>query len=571
MSDPIRYFNRGRLHLRFERPAEAMQDFQRCLELQQQLGQAFHPGAEAELRNLKTEKRVYAKYTPGSRNFKLATIVREDPIRESCVLQFDGYRDTATIPNGQIKRITQCGRLRTPASALAALVAQPPPAFKYCCKCSGSFNSGDGVLCNSTIPEKHFTCKTCFATHVVDECDKFEKITRYHGKIYCYGCYASAGKQARPFEHHDVCKHVNAEVFQHYLDATRKFEIAEMERVTKQTEALKKEALKAEHLEAAKRKAEEAEKRAKEQATKATREAEAQRQRAVRQAAEDRRVSEQARKAVLAAQAEADRAKVEEAAAREALEKSEGQPAVPAYWHNKRSDARVAIIDDSRHMNSIVQQAMVASIAAACNAFACSGCGVLNARVTAVHRVENMNLWRNYQNFRRSLQDRLRENVTAIEQLQPRVAHMLSADRILDASINEFLLFHGTTHETANMIANTGFDERQSRLQGLYGAGTYFADAMCKASQYARESNAQGEYCMLYCRVAMGASFCTHGRHINERRPPANPSDPRGVGIPFDSIFAESGVARQGEQLHNEFVCFRDYQIYPEYIVYFKR
>ena len=31
-----------------------------------------------------------------------------------------------------------------------------------------------------------------------------------------------------------------------------------------------------------------------------------------------------------------------------------------------------------------------------------------------------------------------------------------------------------------------GFDERVARLEGLYGAGSYFADALCKSHQYAQ-------------------------------------------------------------------------------------
>ncbi len=576
IADPIRYFNRGRLHLYFERPAEAMQDFQYCLKLLQRQDLVAHEGCVSELRKLTGGKRVYAQYNPRSK-FKLAMIVKE--VVGGCILQFDGYPDTKPIPDSQIKRIAPCGSLQAPQMARQA--AQTPPQL-YCCKCSQSCRASDGVLCNSVIQEKHFTCNPCFAQHVRKECGRFEKITRLKGKVFCSGCYSSAGKAARPFTNQDICQHADEDLFQFYLDATRTFEIAEMERVKVQeqakTEALRVETSKAAALEAAKARAEQAEKQAMAQAAQAQakaasaeRVAEEQRERARRQAAEDRRAAEQALQAALVAQAQATRAKVEEAAARKALENSEWQLDVPAYWRNKSSDAPVAILDNSRFMVPKIQQAIDASNAAARVHFRCNGCGAHTARVTAVHRVENMSLWRSYQTFRQSLRDRLRQQVTSITQLQAQVAHMLPAERILDPSINEFMLWHGTAHETAAILAQTGFDERMANLKGLYGGGSYFADAMCKSSQYARQPNAQGEYCMLYCRVAMGASFCTGATHENERRPPLNPGDPRGAGATFDSIFAESGVARQKQQLHNEFVCFRDYQIYPEFIVKFKR
>jgi hypothetical protein len=114
-------------------------------------------------------------------------------------------------------------------------------------------------------------------------------------------------------------------------------------------------------------------------------------------------------------------------------------------------------------------------------------------------------------------------------------------------------------------LAESGFDERVASLNGLYGAGSYFADAMCKSHQYAKP-HTNGEYCMLYCRVVMGSPFRTTRQHVGERRPPVNAADPR-PGASFDSIFAQNRVGRQGHQTHNEFVVFRDYQVYPEFIV----
>jgi hypothetical protein len=258
---------------------------------------------------------------------------------------------------------------------------------------------------------------------------------------------------------------------------------------------------------------------------------------------------------------------------------------VPTYWRNTDPEAPVEILDNSRYMIPIIQQAMEKSNHQARRYFKCDCHNRQNAKITAVHRVENMSLWRNYQSCKQNLQHRLRQSATAITQLDAQEysvehahrfqwtrtgRHTLPPGRILDSSVNEFMLWHGTTHQAAETIAQTGFDERRAQRSGLYGCGSYFADAMCKSSQYATE-NDKGEYCMLYCRVAMGAPFCTGTSHQGERHPPENRYDPRGDGATFDSIFAGNGVANRGEQVHNEFVCFRDYQIYPEYIVKFVR
>ena len=37
----------------------------------------------------------------------------------------------------------------------------------------------------------------------------------------------------------------------------------------------------------------------------------------------------------------------------------------------------------------------------------------------------------------------------------------------------------------------------------------------------------------------------------------------------YDSIFAQSGVANNGSQMHNEYVVFNRDQVYPEYLVTF--
>jgi hypothetical protein len=114
------------------------------------------------------------------------------------------------------------------------------------------------------------------------------------------------------------------------------------------------------------------------------------------------------------------------------------------------------------------------------------------------------------------------------------------------------------------VIAEHGFDERMAALTGLYGAGSYFASSACKSHQYSQAHKDSSDFVMLVCRVTMGEPYCTAGRHGNQRRPPDNPATP---GRPFDSIFAENGIANAGAQQHNEYVVFDRLQVYPEFIV----
>ena len=139
---------------------------------------------------------------------------------------------------------------------------------------------------------------------------------------------------------------------------------------------------------------------------------------------------------------------------------------------------------------------------------------------------------------------------------------------VLTEDINEFRLWHGTDAATAKIIASQGFDERVAR-EGLYGAGSYFTDAICKADQYSKRGpNREGERCIMYCRVIMGFSWNTPRRY-HGRRPPLLlecGEDPP----PHDSIYAQGGVANHGNQHHNEYVVFNGHQVYPEYIIWYK-
>jgi hypothetical protein len=238
---------------------------------------------------------------------------------------------------------------------------------------------------------------------------------------------------------------------------------------------------------------------------------------------------------------------------------------VPDNWSNRASggaSARVSC-DNLRIGSELVQRMMRQSIEPGHENGCQRGADLRNFRVTRLERVENVTLWLNYQRQKTALRERMLYHGHAPVQLH---TDHLVGERVVDAEINEFGLWHGTKPEVADILATAGFDERVADLRGLYGAGSYFADTMCKSNQYSTQVNAAGEHCMLYCRVTMGSAFKTAQTHQNLRRPEDNPATP---GAPFDSIFAETGVANRGHQAHNEFVVFRHDQVYPEYIVWY--
>jgi hypothetical protein len=261
--------------------------------------------------------------------------------------------------------------------------------------------------------------------------------------------------------------------------------------------------------------------------------------------------------------------------------------AVPSYWKNRQLGAsccrignlRIVTVDgqESQLAKDVMYNSIMPGHASQgrCARHTC-GVDMRRFRVTRVERVENVTLWRNYQRQKEALREQMLYNKCSPDMLLRRsesVQQYVGAQqRVLEAEINEFGLWHGTKPDVANTLATAGFDPRVSNRNGLYGAGTYFADSFCKANQYSA-ANAKGEYCMLYCHVTMGCPYRTNRTHIGLSRPGKpylEQNNPQTRGQPWDSIFAEVGVANRGSQAHNEYVVYLKDQAYPQYIVWYK-
>lgn len=156
---------------------------------------------------------------------------------------------------------------------------------------------------------------------------------------------------------------------------------------------------------------------------------------------------------------------------------------------------------------------------------------------------------------------------------------MLDDDKLLEPGLNEVFLYHGTSSDTADVIAEHGFDERVASLQGLYGAGIYFANQSCKASQYCEPKKADPLYLnmgqqkkdvktLIVARVALGDPFYTMSSLSKQRRPPER-STRTGwkPGLLYDSVVVNAG---DNNQVHRELILYDHKQAYPEYIVRFR-
>eukprot|EP00747_Dinoflagellata_sp_TGD_P199241 gnl/TRDRNA2_/TRDRNA2_72436_c1_seq2.p1 gnl/TRDRNA2_/TRDRNA2_72436_c1~~gnl/TRDRNA2_/TRDRNA2_72436_c1_seq2.p1 ORF type:complete len:293 (-),score=38.92 gnl/TRDRNA2_/TRDRNA2_72436_c1_seq2:82-960(-) len=142
----------------------------------------------------------------------------------------------------------------------------------------------------------------------------------------------------------------------------------------------------------------------------------------------------------------------------------------------------------------------------------------------------------------------------------------------MQGSVNEVLLWHGTTSEGAKGITKTGFDLKRvgtGTAHGLamYGKGCYYAECSSKADEYARESpegTDDGLCYLLLCRVVLGEALqMTAG---------GEGSHPfiRGIidaGI-YDSVV---GSREASVGTYNEYIVYQDDQVYPEYCITCKR
>ena len=141
--------------------------------------------------------------------------------------------------------------------------------------------------------------------------------------------------------------------------------------------------------------------------------------------------------------------------------------------------------------------------------------------VIKAYQIKNLHLWRRYQRFLRSIEDKQKQHSISPDQISPAVSEELTdfAKSIdVDLAGNQRLLLHGTRDfEVAETIGAEGFDNRIAKRTGLYGSGTYFAAQTCKSAQYAsklgmyEKASEQMLGTMLIARVSIGDPFYVKG------------------------------------------------------------
>jgi tankyrase len=131
--------------------------------------------------------------------------------------------------------------------------------------------------------------------------------------------------------------------------------------------------------------------------------------------------------------------------------------------------------------------------------------------IVKIEKIKNRKLWARFEHRRKEIQE---EN---------------------GGHENERLLFHGSPYWAK--IVERGFDERHACIQGMFGAGIYFAENSSKSNQYLyglgggcgclAHRNKRCCVCvrqLLLCRVCLGKSFCLMAANRLAHAPPGHHS-----------------------------------------------
>mmetsp|Transcript_54842 Transcript_54842/g.101462 ORF Transcript_54842/g.101462 Transcript_54842/m.101462 type:complete len:535 (+) Transcript_54842:97-1701(+) len=195
--------------------------------------------------------------------------------------------------------------------------------------------------------------------------------------------------------------------------------------------------------------------------------------------------------------------------------------------------------------------------------------------VVELQRNENAKIWRKYALKRRLIKDNLTEDTSDMEKIEVKTSvagDWPGAAGLLDGSINEWHLWHGTSVAGAKQICEVDFKQRYagSVTGTLYGPGTYFADSCTKADEYAGVVPTGDSvdpddpvYIILLCRVIGGRV-----NYNDEVEPNAEDLTASCLHDKYDSVLGDREKCRN---TFKEFVIFGSDQAYPEYIVHYKR
>jgi len=135
----------------------------------------------------------------------------------------------------------------------------------------------------------------------------------------------------------------------------------------------------------------------------------------------------------------------------------------------------------------------------------------------------------------------------------------------LETQVNEVILFHGTKPIAADKITSEDFrlDLAGTSAGTLYGRGIYLAESITKADEYSHQDPSTGLYTMLLCRATLGHLLYNADSSPDPRR--CEDACFRGQ---HHSVLGDRKACRG---TYREFIVFDEDQVYPNYVVRYRR
>jgi len=192
-------------------------------------------------------------------------------------------------------------------------------------------------------------------------------------------------------------------------------------------------------------------------------------------------------------------------------------------------------------------------------------------RVVSGMRNENSRQWRQYVLRRGQLMHERTENAgcgtVEYADVKSAVAWMAHGGANKSPLVNEcnaWYLFHGTNKQASDSICDGGFKMScaGSNTGTLYGRGTYLCESITKADEYTKP-NSDGEHSVLVVR-ALGGNV----KYTAELKPDPDELLDSCIEGPFDCVLGDREVC---SGTYREFVFFDSQDLYPEYVIYYKR
>mmetsp|Transcript_83947 Transcript_83947/g.271263 ORF Transcript_83947/g.271263 Transcript_83947/m.271263 type:complete len:894 (+) Transcript_83947:111-2792(+) len=189
-------------------------------------------------------------------------------------------------------------------------------------------------------------------------------------------------------------------------------------------------------------------------------------------------------------------------------------------------------------------------------------------QVQKVVSVQNVAAWMNYSEARTRIRGAGSATPTsAYMALEPEVLTATSGFSgslgWLDEAANEHWLFHGTRVSSAQYITDGEFrmDLAGTHRGTLYGRAVYLAECSSKADEYS-EADEEGLCRILLCRSTLGNVL------VEREKRPSAPELEEQCRAKYNSVCGDRWAA---VGTFREFVLYESSQVYPEYIVYYKR